>query len=78
MAEEIAQLKQLQTNLNAAFDNLFKSSQERPSNPRVVSDAKERIGKLAQVTLAAVFGPVFSILNVSSQVILYHSFMKAI
>jgi hypothetical protein len=34
MAEEIAQFKQLQAGLNAAFDDFFKYTKETPNNVR--------------------------------------------
>lgn len=68
MSEEIAQLKQLQADINGAFDDLLKSSQESLNNPRVISDAKERLGTMAQKTLATLMGPAFSIITLSSQV----------
>jgi hypothetical protein len=68
MAEEIAQLKQLQVEMNSAFDNLFKSVQDSPDKVGVIASAKERIGTMAQITLGTVLGPAFSILSFTSQV----------
>ncbi|RFU23740.1 hypothetical protein B7463_g12599, partial [Scytalidium lignicola] len=67
MAEEIAQLKQLQADMNAAFDDLFNFSQDSPNNAGAIAAAKERIGTMAQKTLGTVLGPAFSIINLSSQ-----------
>ena len=66
MAEEIAQLKQLQVEMNSAFDNLFKSVQDSPDKVGVIASAKERIGTMAQITLGTVLGPAFSILGFTS------------
>jgi hypothetical protein len=68
MADEIAQLKQLQAGLNAAFDGLFKSAQETPQNAAAVATAKDQIAGLAQMTFGAALGPAFSLIGLSSQV----------
>jgi hypothetical protein len=68
MAEEIAQLKQLQASINTAFDNLFKSAQESPQNARAIAAAKQQLGATAQMTFGAVLGPAFSILGLTIQV----------
>ena len=68
MAEEIAQLQQLQAGMNAAFDNLIKSTQEGPTNGKAIAAAKEQTVTMAQITMGAVLGPAFSILGLSSQV----------
>ena len=68
MAEEIAQLKQLQAGLNAAFDSFFKAAQDSPGNAGALANAKGQIGTLAQITFGAVLGPAFSILGLTSQV----------
>jgi phage tail tape-measure protein len=68
MAEEIAQLKQLQASMNAAFDNLFKSAQEGAQNARAVAAAKQQLGATAQMTFGAALGPAFSIIGLTIQV----------
>jgi hypothetical protein len=68
MAEEIAQLKQLQASMNAAFENVFKSAQESPQNAKAVAAAKQQLGATAQMTFGAVLGPAFSIINLTIQV----------
>lgn len=68
MAQEIAQLKQLQADLNAAFDSFFKSTQDSPANVKEITSAKQRIGTLAQITFGAVLGPAFTVLGLTVQV----------
>jgi hypothetical protein len=68
MAEEIAQLKQLQVSMNAAFDNLFKSVEEGPQNTKAIAVAKQQLGAIAQMTFGASIGPAFSIISLSIQV----------
>jgi demethylsterigmatocystin 6-O-methyltransferase len=68
MAEEIAQLRQLQASMNAAFDGLLKATEESPENAGAIATAKEHIGKMAQMTLGTVLGPASSIMILSCQV----------
>lgn len=68
MAEEIAQLKQLQAGINAAFKSLFKATDEGPTNGKAIAAAKGQIATMAQMTFGAVLGPAFSIISLSSQV----------
>jgi hypothetical protein len=68
MADEIAQLRQLQAGLNAAFDDLFKTTQEKPNDTGAIAAAKEQIGNMAQITFGTVLGPAFSIIGLTMQV----------
>jgi hypothetical protein len=68
MVDEIALLKQLQADVNTAFDGFFKLVQESPGNSGAIAVAKERIGTVAQITSGTALGPAFSILGLSSQV----------
>jgi hypothetical protein len=68
MAEEIAQLKQLQAGINAAFHGLFEATEESPNNGKAIAAAKGKIATMAQMTFGAVLGPAFSIISLSTQV----------
>lgn len=67
MAGEIAQLKQLQAGLNAAFDNFFETAHTL-DDVGAIASAKQQIGKLAQITFGTTLGPAFSIIGLTSQV----------
>lgn len=64
---DIAQFKQLQGSMNAAFDGLLNTIQEDPNNAGAIAAAKDQIGALAQMTFGAVLGPAFSIMSLSCQ-----------
>ena len=68
MADEIAQFKQLQAGVNAAFDSLFKATQDSPINGGAIAAAKENVATMAQVTMGTVLGPAFSVIGLSAQV----------
>lgn len=68
MADEITQFKQLQAQMNAAFDSLIQSSQDGSNNAGAIAAAKQQIAALSQVTLGTVLGPVFSIIGLTLQV----------
>jgi hypothetical protein len=70
MAEEnqIAQLKQLQADLNAAFESFFNSTQQSPKAPREIATAKQQINTLTQRISGAILGPAFSLINLALQV----------
>ena len=68
MAVEIAQFKQLQAGMNAAFDKIFKAADDCPNNGGVIAAAKGELATMAQVTLGSALGPAFSIIGLSAQV----------
>jgi len=70
MAEEaqIAQLKQLQAEMNAAFDSFFASTTQSPRVPREIATAKQQINRLAQNISGTILGPAFSLINLALQV----------
>lgn len=68
MATDIAQLKQLQAGLNAAFDSLFSTAEQEPKNASGLAASKSQLAHLAQATFGAALGPVPSILGFSLQV----------
>jgi len=68
MADNLAQLKELQAGMNAAFESLFKSAEEIPSNGKAIAAAKGQLAATAQMTFGAVLGPAFSVVNLTTQV----------
>lgn len=68
MADEIAQFKQLQAEMNAAFDSLIQSSQDGSNNAGAIAAAKQKLGAISQVTLGTVLGPAFSVMGFTLQV----------
>ncbi|KAF4986548.1 hypothetical protein F66182_16815, partial [Fusarium sp. NRRL 66182] len=67
MADEIAQFKQLQAEMNAAFDSLIQSSQDGSNNAGAIAAAKQKLGAISQVTLGTVLGPAFSVMGFTLQ-----------
>ncbi|KAN0102557.1 S-adenosyl-L-methionine-dependent methyltransferase [Hyaloscypha variabilis] len=78
MADNLAQLKELQAGMNAAFESLFKSAEEIPSNGKAIAAAKGQLAATAQMTFGAVLGPAFSVINLTTQVLAYMAVRVAI
>jgi hypothetical protein len=70
MADEaqVAQLKKLQADLNAAFDVFYLSAQQDPVSPKAKSAAKQQINTLAQKVSETIQGPAFSLITLALQV----------
>lgn len=68
MADDIAQLKQLQAGMNAAFESFFAIAEKEPTNAVGIVAAKEEIAKLGQTTSEAALGPAVSVMRFSLQV----------